>query len=220
GLKALNIREKILPGNRPHIADSCNNVALICHQLCEYEKALSLFKISLQIYENDDDQKLRIPMCLNNMGLLYLDQHDYDKSIEYYFKALDLYINEDDLKKYHEEIGFTYNNLGNHEQDPEKFITISTKIGNIYHQKGDYDLALEHYQKALNYSDNSPPDLLSSVLMSVGIIYHRQHKYNLALDMYKRGNPDEMEQALRNYKSSLRIRQKSLPRVELIDYVC
>jgi tetratricopeptide (TPR) repeat protein len=257
--KALKIREEILPNNHPHIADSCNNVALIYHHLCEYEKALSLFQRSLQIYENDCDQKMRIPICLNNMGLLYLDQHDYDQSIEFYFKALHIYDNEHDLKKYLEEIGFTLNNLGvayemkcdfdnalkyynqaleNHKDNPEKFVGISTKIGNIYHQKGEYDLALEHYQKALNNSETSPPDLISSVLMSMGIIYHRQHKYDLALDIYKRvlsirkllssndkldlawtynnigclyDDMGDMQRALKYQEKAYKIRRESLP---------
>jgi tetratricopeptide (TPR) repeat protein len=206
-LRALNIREKILPISHPHIADSCNNVALIYHYLCEYEKALDLFQRSLEIYENDLDQKMRIPICLNNMGLLYLDQHNYDQAIEYYFKALNLYINDNHQDKYREEIEFTLDNLGvayemkcdyenavkyynlaleNKSKNLENFVRISTKIGNIYHRKGDYEQALIHYRNALNKSETSPPDLISSVLMSMAIIYHRKHQYNLALDIYQR----------------------------------
>jgi len=206
-LKALNIREKILPIFHPHIADSCNNVALIYHHLYEYEKAFNLFQRSLEIYQNDFDQKLRIPICLNNIGLLYLDQHNYDQSIEYYLKALNIYLNENNQNNYSEEIVFTLDNLGvvyemksdfdnalkyyNQALDKlseklEKFVRISTKIGNIYYKKGDYNHALIHYNNALNKSATSPPDLISSILMSMAIIYHRKHQYDLALDIYKR----------------------------------
>ncbi|CAF2973932.1 unnamed protein product [Rotaria sp. Silwood2] len=139
-LKAINIREKILPMNHPYISDNCNNVALISHHLHKYEKALNLFQRSLQIHENDYDQKMRIPICLNNIGRLCLDQHQYDQAIEYYFKALETSL----------------------------------------------DLALDYYyQKALNNSETSPSDLLSSVFMSMGIVYHRQHQYDLVLEIYK-----------------------------------
>ncbi len=88
---------------------------------------------------------------------------DFENALKYYNKALE-------------------NQLSN----SENFVRISTKIGNIYHNKGYYDLALDYYyQKALNNSETSPSDLLSSVLMSMDIVYHRQHQYDLALEIYK-----------------------------------
>ncbi|CAF2102345.1 unnamed protein product [Rotaria magnacalcarata] len=206
-LKALNIREKVLPISHPHIADSCNNVALIYHHLNEYEKTLDLFQRSLKIYEESRDKKMRIPICWNNMGLLSLDQHNYDQAIEYYMKALDLYNNDDTNKNIHmEEIGFTIDNLGvayemksdfnnaliyyrqgleYQSESPERFVRILIKIGNIYQKQGDYDSALDHYQKVLNRSDTIVAELIPSVLMSMGIIYHRKHQNDLALEIYK-----------------------------------
>ncbi|CAF0995987.1 unnamed protein product [Adineta steineri] len=206
-LEALTIREKVLPITHTHIADSYNNVALVYHHLFEYDKAFHLFQRSLQIYENDYNQKMRIPICLNNIGLLYLDQYKYDEAIEYYLKALDIYINENDEQQFQEELCFTLNNLGvayemkcdydnalkyyelvleEQREDSEKFGRLLVKIGNIYHKKGDNDQALNYYDNALNRSQNYSSELLSSILMSMGIIYHRQRQYDLSLDTYKR----------------------------------
>ena len=96
----------------PRITDSCNNVALIYHHLHEYVKASKLLQHSSETYENDYDQRIRVPICLHNVGLLHLDQHNYDPVIEYYFQALDLFNNENDKNIYQEEIGFTIDNLG------------------------------------------------------------------------------------------------------------
>ena len=203
--KALNIREKIFSSSHSLLADCWNNIALIYHHLYEYDQALELFERSLKIYEND--QQRRVPICWNNIGLVYLDQYQYDQAIECYFKALDWYLKEDDREEFREEMEFTCDNLGvgfemkgdeenalryyqkaleNHSKNAEKFVRISTKIGNIFSKKSDYHQALIHYQNALNQSETSSMDFISSLLMSMGIIYHRQHHYHLALNIYQR----------------------------------
>ena len=74
--------------------------------------------------------------------------------------------------------------LENQLSNAKNFVRISTKIGNICHKKGNYDLPLDYYyQKTLNNSKTSPS--ITSSFISMGIVYHRQHHYDLALEIYK-----------------------------------
>jgi tetratricopeptide (TPR) repeat protein len=155
---------------------------------------------------------MNIPICFNNIGLLYTDQKNFDQAVIYYLKALDYY-NDNNQSKYQDEMGYTLDNLGSafeikgdfeqalkcykqslecQQQNPNRFVQISMKIGNMHQKNGDYDKALECYQPCLTKSEIISLDLLASLHMAIGIVYHRQNKY---------------QDALINYKDSLSIRK-------------
>ncbi|MDY8134896.1 CHAT domain-containing tetratricopeptide repeat protein [Aquimarina sp. 2201CG5-10] len=134
-----------------------------------YHKAIEFLKKSETSIDHlsDDDQTKKRIIIYNRYGNIYDELEDSDKAILYYKKALDLSINQNSVNS--ERIGTIYNNLGYIHARLEKYddayrfyekaleyapfeTSIQDNLGDYYLHKQDFEKALTHYQKAINYS--------------------------------------------------------------------
>ena len=110
-LKALAIREKVLPAKHPDLAASYNNVGSTYSALGNHNKALEYLLKALAICEKalpGDHPSLAI--SYNNVGSTYHDLGDYNKALEYKLKALA--ICEKVLPANHPDLALSYYNVG------------------------------------------------------------------------------------------------------------
>ena len=146
------------------IANLLGNIGVVYYYQSDNVKALDYYLRSLKIAERTGN-KLRIMSMLNNVGAIYgLKSATYDKALVYYLQALPLC----------EELG-----------DKDALGSISVNVGDIYSDKGDYEKALDYFNRALKaYSSN--PEGLPNAYNAIGKLYLKQGKYQQALDNHKR----------------------------------
>jgi tetratricopeptide (TPR) repeat protein len=179
--KALQIEQKTLPADHPHLASSYNNIGLVYKNIGEYSKALSYYEKDLEI-----SQKILPPNHHNlaasyhNIGQVYYSVGDYSKALSSHEKALEIY--QKVLPPNHPHLAASYND-----------------IGLVYDQMGEYSKALSSHEKALEiFKKTLPadhPDLATSY-NNIGGVYSEMSDYAKALSYYER---------------ALDIRQRSLP---------
>ena len=172
-LKALAIRERVLPEDHPDLAQSYNNVGSTYGDLGDHEKELEYDLKALAIRERvlpEDHPDLAT--SYNNVGMTYGDLGEHQKALEYQQKALAirkrvLPENHPDLAISYNHLGYTYSYLGDYEKALEfllKALTIQEQIlppihpalahsfdniGSVYNDLGDHEKELEYNQKAL-----------------------------------------------------------------------
>ncbi|RYD91543.1 MAG: tetratricopeptide repeat protein, partial [Sphingobacteriales bacterium] len=119
---ALEIKDESL------LADCHNNKGVVYEQQLRYDKALSVYKKALAIYEKLKKED-RIALTLNNIGIVYKFLGKFPQAIDYYNRSL----------TYSERLGdkfFVAANLNN--------------MGNVYALMRNYDKAIEYNTKSLN----------------------------------------------------------------------
>jgi adenylate cyclase len=141
------------------IANLLGNIGVVYYYQSDNVKALDYYLQSLKIAERTGN-KLRIMSMLNNVGAIYgLKSATYDKALIYYLQALPLC----------EELG-----------DKDALGSISVNVGDIYADKGDFDKALEYFNRSLKaYSSNA--EGIPNAYNAIGKVYLKQGKYKLAL---------------------------------------
>ncbi|MDD4523531.1 MAG: tetratricopeptide repeat protein [Methanosarcina sp.] len=132
----LRILEAELGPEHPSVATTLNNLALLYHQIGDYEKALPFYQRALDISENVlGPQHPSVATTLNNLAGLYESMGDYEKALPFCQRALD--ISENVLGPQHPDVATTLNNLAV-----------------LYKSMGDYEKALPLYQRALEILKN------------------------------------------------------------------
>jgi tetratricopeptide (TPR) repeat protein len=179
--KSLEISQKSLPPNHPHLASSYNNIGAVYFNMGDYPKALSSHEKALAIKQQSlPPNHPDLATSYNNIGALYDSICAYPKALSSYEKALA--IKQQSLPPNHPDLASSY--LG---------------IGNVYQNMGDYPKALSYYEKALAIQQQSlppnHPDLASSYL-GIGYVYQNMGDYPKALSYYEK---------------ALAIQQQSLP---------
>ena len=179
--KSLDIRQRTLPNNHPHLATSYDNIGLVYSNMREYPQALSFHEKALGIYQKtlpDDDPDLAI--SYNNIGLVYSNMEEYPKALSSHEKALS--IRQRTLPANHPSLAVSYNN-----------------IGAVYFNMGQYPQALSFYEKALDIRQKVLPTNHPDVAQSynnIGLVY---------------SNMEEYPKALSSHEKALSIRQRTLP---------
>ena len=90
-LKALEIREKVLPPEHPDLAASYNNVGIAYGHLGDHQKELEYLLKALVICE-----KVLLPdhpynaMCCNNLAWTYYNMGQYETALEYMCRAAEI----------------------------------------------------------------------------------------------------------------------------------
>ena len=179
-LKALAIKEKMLPPNHPDLASSYNNVGVTYDDLGDHSKALEYNLKALEIYKNVlPPEHPELAISYNNVGSTYGDLGDHKMELEYLLKALA--IREKVLPPDHPDLASSYNN-----------------VGSTYGDLGDHNQALEYQMKALAIHEKVlPPDHPSLAISynNVGITFAYLGQFSRAAEC--------MEKALEIFERSL-----------------
>ena len=124
-LKALAIRERVLPEDHPDLALSYNNVGRTYGALGDHQKALEYKLKALAIRERmlpEDHPDLAI--SYGNVGSTYRAMGEPQKALEYDLKVISIFEkvlprNHPHLATGYNNVGGTYGDLGDHEKELE-----------------------------------------------------------------------------------------------------
>ena len=222
-LKALAIREQVLPPTHLSLATSYNNVGLTYGNLGDHEKELDYQLKALKIKEQVlPPTHPDLARSYNNVGITYGWLGDYEKELDYQLKALK--IKEQVLPPTHPSLARSYNNVGGtygHLGDHEKALEYQLKdlaiceqvlppthpdlalsynnVGSTYGDLGDHEKALDYQLKALAIREQVLPPTHPSLALS----------YNNVGSTY--GDLGDHEKALECNLKALAIWEQSLP---------
>lgn len=153
-----------------------NNIGALYYELESYNEALSYFKSSYEISFQVDDSSTMMS-ALNNWGLVEKDLKNYDAALAVFRRSVELGKHNNDLigtaNSLH-NIGMVHYFLNNtdsaylyYTQAAEIYDKTGMVIGNnylglgnIYFDKGDYEKALQQFNKALEISYHTNDKLL------------------------------------------------------------
>ena len=146
---------------KKEIAYANLNIGFIYERQGEYDKALELYKISLEIYTELTDT-LEVANCLNNFGVIHKKLGKYNEALGYYQEALSLC----------EQIG---------DKRGESFCM--NNIGLIHKKQNNYDKALKYFEKSLEINiEMQDTNAIAGANINIGRIYKEQKNYNKALE--------------------------------------
>ena len=222
-LKALAIKEQVLPPTHPSLATSYNNVGSTYLRLGEHEKALEYLLKALLIREQIlPPTHPDLATSYNNVGSTYGHLGDHKKELEYQLKALAireqvLPPNHPSLATSYNNVGTTYGDLGDHKKALEyklkdlaiceqvlppthpELATSYNNVGMTYGYLGDHKKALEYQLKALAIKEQVLPPTHPSLATS----------YNNVGSTY--GHLGDREKELEYQLKALGIQEQSLP---------
>ena len=170
------------------MAASYNNLGVAYKNQGALDKALQYYITSLKIYESLENKE-GIATLKNNIANIYSIKGDHGQAMKYLEESYAQFVQ---LKDEVRIIG-SLNNLGNLHLDLQLFekamryfseaYQLSTKLGqpfsdpmnnmgNVYYRQGNYQRAIEHYQKALEVerANNNRLGMLNT-LTNIGIAY-------------------------------------------------
>lgn len=184
--EALNLATEI--DDKKGMAASYNNLGIIYRNQGGLDKALEYYLTSLRIYEGLNNKE-GIATSKNNIANLYAVKRDYSEAMKYLEESYNLFLELNDENK----IVGSLNNLGNLNLDIQLYdkalryfldaSELSTKlgakfpdplnnIGNIYFKQGNYQRAVEYYERALAIERENNNKLgVLNVVTNLGITY-------------------------------------------------
>jgi len=198
--EALHLATEI--NDQKGMAASYNNLGIVYRNQGGLDKALEYYIISLKIYETLKNKE-GIATTKNNISNIYSIKKDYTQAMKYLEESYNLFV---ELKDQEKIIG-SMNNLGNinieiqlfekamkyfsqasqlSEKMGVKFADPLVNMGNIYFKQGNYQRAVEQYEKALTIERESSNKLGSlNVLTNLGITFARAKQPEPALKYLK-----------------------------------
>lgn len=184
--EALNLASEI--NDKRGQAAAYNNLGVAYRNQGALDKALQYYITSLKIYEQLDNKE-GIATTKNNIATIYAMKKDYGQAMKFLEESQNLFIQLGDQVKI---IG-SMNNLGNLNSDLQLYekamrnfseaYQLSQKInkpfadplnnmGNVYFRQGNYQRAIEHYQRALDIERESNNRLgMLNTITNIGIAY-------------------------------------------------
>ncbi len=194
--EALHLATEI--NDQKGMAASYNNLGIIYRNQGALDKALEYYIISLKIYETLKNKE-GIATTKNNISNIYSIKKDFAQAMKYLEESYNLFVELKDPKKI---IG-SMNNLGNinieiqlfekamkyfsqasqlSEKMGLKFTDPLINMGNIYFKQGNYQRAVEQYEKALALEREKGNKLGAlNVLTNLGITFARAKQPKPAL---------------------------------------
>jgi tetratricopeptide (TPR) repeat protein len=184
--EALNLATEI--NDRRGMAASYNNLGIVYRNQGALDKALEYYIISLKIYETLQNKE-GIATTKNNISTIYSIKKEYSQAMKYLEESYNLFV---ELKDERNIIG-SMNNLGNINTEIQlfekainyyaqasqlaqkvgiKFSDPLVNMGNIYFMQGNYQRAVEQYEKGLAIEQENGNRLGAlNVLTNLGITY-------------------------------------------------
>ncbi|HEX6223955.1 MAG TPA: tetratricopeptide repeat protein [Chryseolinea sp.] len=184
--EALSLATEI--NDRRGMAASYNNLGIVYRNQGALDKALEYYIISLKIYETLENKE-GIATTKNNISTIYSIKKEYSQAMKYLEESYNLFV---ELKDERRIVG-SMNNLGNvnteiqlfekaikyYSQSSQlaqkiglKFSDPLVNMGNIYFRQGNYQRAVEQYEKGLAIERENGNRLGSlSILTNLGITY-------------------------------------------------
>lgn len=184
--EALNLATQI--NDQKGIAASYNNLGIIYRNQGALEKSLEYYLKSLKIYDTLQNKE-GIATTKNNISNLYAIKKDYAQAMKYLEESYNMFLGLNDQTKI---IG-SLNNLGNlyndmmmydkamqnfmqsaqlSEKAGAKFADPLSNIGNIFFKQGNYQRAVEFYEKALVIEKENNNRLgMLNIITNLGITY-------------------------------------------------
>ncbi|MEP6738355.1 MAG: tetratricopeptide repeat protein, partial [Chryseolinea sp.] len=145
-LASLKIYESL--DNKVGVASSKNNISTIYSIKQDYAEAMKYLEDSYNIFKEIGDQD-RIIGSLNNLGILNTEIQLNDKAMKYFLEASEL-----------------------SEKAGKKFADPYNNVGNIFFNQGNYQRAVEFYERALTIErDNNNKLGILDVATNLGITY-------------------------------------------------
>lgn len=141
---------------------SCLQFAKLLIYMGKFHEAEKYFRRLLDQYPNDS---LNTAHCYYGLGLIANGKGEHVISLQFLHQALEIRIKK--LPADHEDISWNYNGLGI-----------------AYEEKGDYEFALEAYEKAIVHGENQPR--FANCLNNIAVVYQRLKMYDKALEYHKR----------------------------------
>jgi len=160
-------------------------LALVLEDLGDYPKAVEILNPTLEEMRKVGDKRGQL-LALGSMGVIQTKLEDYEKALPNLQEAL----------RIQDELGF----------QGAAYPDIDYALGEIYEGFGNYDEALDHYQRALTSTQNPGTETLA------GRIYDRIGHLYYALEEYSKAR-DFLEDALR---LSTETRNVSLQKTQLV----
>lgn len=165
------------------IAASCHILAQLRRNQEDYQQALNLYLLSLNVFLRITSSKsIELSALYSNIGSMYFRLENYDKSQEFYQLALDTQL---------------------HSNTPDLFSVSSftNSIGIIYTKQGKYPEAVMFFERTLRILQQcSEPHQaeIAATYEDLGDAYIPQLKYDQALDSYKKSLQIHEELSPRN----------------------
>jgi len=193
--EALAIRRKI--GIPQEIAQSLSNVGAIQSSLSQNDKAVESYLEAIEIFEQNKNMRY-LAACLTNLGSAYNSLGQYDQAQDALRRAL----------KINEQIEKQLAQMGSPAEKIENRRDIAYRcniLGNLYYSLGQYDPALDYYQKAFTIFEKiGTPHEIATSLNNLGIVSYSLGQYDRALEYYQKafnksekdGTPHEIAQSL------------------------
>jgi tetratricopeptide (TPR) repeat protein len=178
--RALQISEKALSADHPHIASGLNNLGNVFYVQGDYEQGKLYHQRALQLREKAlGADHPDVAASLNNLAGVFDTQGEYEQGKLHHQRALRIL--EKSLGADHPTVGLILNNLGNE-----------------FNVLGEYEQAKLHYQRALQIREKAlgpdHPDVADS-LDSLGNVSYSQGEY---------------EQAKLHHQHALQLKEKAL----------
>src|SRR5690606_18990755 len=129
-------------------------LGLTLFSMGDYKSATASYLRSLRFYEEQKDTS-GIMAITNNLGVVHDRLKDYDQALVYYFKVQELYNHKKPVQA-----------------NPFPLPTLYNNIANIYQTKGDFNSALQYYEKSLALAEEAGNKIVQGVaLNNIGKLY-------------------------------------------------
>jgi tetratricopeptide (TPR) repeat protein len=145
------------------------NLAEFYYVWSNYDESLEFYKECLEI--SSKQSSFEMAFILNKLGLVYEMKEDFTESLANHHKSIDIY----------EKI--TKNN------STIQYLTALNNTANVYKKMGEYDKALEYFEKSENqtkkiFKFNDP--LIASSLTNIGCVYNSLNMNDLAIESFNK----------------------------------
>ncbi len=177
---AIEKLEKVI-GVRPDFSRAYSNLAFICHETGQLEKAIGILEKTIALGFADSSH-------LAVLGLYLQEAGELQKSLEILEPLVEEYPYEADALN---NLGITYWRLGKHEEAEQTFARLLVldpgyasaynNFGSVYLSKKDYDKAIEKFNQAIEYDSQ-----LASPYNGLGVALSQKGEEEKAITNWKK----------------------------------